>query len=321
MTLPSPDRKSNRPAPAVPMTATSGWSFDSILDSLYARYYAGDAPSSVTSSYWRTIGGQNATKDDTGYRLQGWAFGDGRSRTLRHRLTHWPIQQRLLRLLRTYHVPDRWVDAGRDVARATDRLFGFDCVKHVLAFTRIFPMLPRLRTVAIIGDGYGYGGALLAAASPGTTIVSVNLGRTLLFDVAYTQRCFPTATAALVTDDVWPSTEFVFVEAEAMERLRGRPIDLFVNIASMQEMDPAVTAEYFAVMRSSKAPHCYFYCCNREEKQLPDGVVIRFVDYPWEPSTTFFDELCPWYGAYPALRPPFWQPFDGPTRHRLVQFC
>ena len=73
-------------------------------------------------------------------------------------------------------------------------------------------------------------------------------------------------------------------------------------------------------MRSSTAPQIYFYCANRVEKTLPDGTVTRFRDYPWQPSTALFDELCPSHRAYPVLAPPFWRPFDGDVQHRLVRF-
>ena len=43
------------------------------------------------------------------------------------------------------------------------------------------------------------------------------------------------------------------------------------------------------------------------------------IDYPWGDEEIFIDELCPFYQYYPSSRPPFWRPFDGPIRHRLVK--
>ena len=34
-----------------------------------------------------------------------------------------------------------------------------------------------------------------------------------------------------------------------------------------------------------------------------------------------FDELCAFYQKYPVSVPPFWLPFDGPMKHRLVKMC
>ena len=109
------------------------------------------------------------------------------------------------------------------------------------------------------------------------------------------------------------------MEAENYEFLNGLPISLFINIASMQEMNLEVIQHYFQYMRSSlEIP--YFYCCNRLEKKLPDGTMVRFLDYPWDmDDKILIDELSPWYQTYPAPNPPFWRRFDGPIHHRLVK--
>lgn len=62
-----------------------------------------------------------------------------------------------------------------------------------------------------------------------------------------------------------------------------------------------------------------FYCCNREEKILPDGTIVRFKDYPWSPQDDVLDDAaCPWHQQYYSARPPFIHPYDGPIRHRLA---
>jgi hypothetical protein len=87
----------------------------------------------------------------------------------------------------------------------------------------------------------------------------------------------------------------------------------------MQEMDDAVIKNYFRFMRAGIFEKKYFYCCNRVEKRLPDGNVTRFAEYPWQrDDVVLLDGLCPWYREYPSSIPPFWRPFDGPIRHRLV---
>ncbi len=97
-------------------------------------------------------------------------------------------------------------------------------------------------------------------------------------------------------------------------------MDLFINIASMQEMDMNVINNYFNYMRQSSKDNTYFYCCNRAEKILPDGSKIKFNDYPWYRAKIISDEKCQWYQKYPASKPPFWRNFDGPLHHRLVKF-
>ena len=111
----------------------------------------------------------------------------------------------------------------------------------------------------------------------------------------------------------------IVLEAEKCELINKLPISLFINIASMQEMDMPVIQKYFEYMRTSTV-ESYFYCCNREEKTLFDGSVIRFSDYPWdEEERIIIDEPCPWYQQYPSNCPPFWHDFDGTHLHRLIK--
>ena len=64
----------------------------------------------------------------------------------------------------------------------------------------------------------------------------------------------------------------------------------------------------------------FFYCCNRELKELNDGAIIDFFKYPWKDSDEIIvDELCPWQKKYYSIKPPFFHNYDGPVRHRLVR--
>ena len=90
------------------------------------------------------------------------------------------------------------------------------------------------------------------------------------------------------------------------------------NVASMQEMNPEVITQFFATLRGIAGPLA-FYCCNREEKMLPDGTIVRFADYPWHSGDKVLDDaLCPWHQRYYSARPPFIHSYDGPIRHRLA---
>ena len=116
------------------------------------------------------------------------------------------------------------------------------------------------------------------------------------------------------------SSQLVFIEAENYSLLENLEVDLFINIASMQEMNPKVIDNYFKYMRSSKKSPCYFYCCNRLEKELPDGTITKFINYPWEDSDyVLIDDLCPLYQKFISSKPPFFRDYDGPTQHRLIK--
>ena len=88
----------------------------------------------------------------------------------------------------------------------------------------------------------------------------------------------------------------------------------------MQEMDLEVVRSYLRFMRKGESGLAYFYCCNRIDKELPDGQRIRIAEYGWsETDEVLLDELCPWYQKYPKSFPLGWYPFDGPIQHKLVK--
>jgi hypothetical protein len=73
----------------------------------------------------------------------------------------------------------------------------------------------------------------------------------------------------------------IAVRAQDHGLIRQCPLDLAMNIASFQEIDPPLVREYFDDLRDvAGRRRLALYCCNREEKRLPDGTIIRFDDYP-----------------------------------------
>jgi len=165
----------------------------------------------------------------------------------------------------------------------------------------------------------------LKLVEPKIKIISINLGRTLFFDVLFSRKCHPHLTPLLlkpeteITHNVLASS-LIFIEAENYSLLKNLQADLFINIASMQEMDPKTIKKYFEYMRMNQRSPRYFYCCNRIRKELPDGTVTEFMKFPWnENDTILLDEICPWYQKYPSSKPPFWRSFDGPIHHRLIK--
>jgi len=176
--------------------------------------------------------------------------------------------------------------------------------------------------ICIVGDGHGFLGTLIKTLCPDAKVLFINLGRNLLIDAISFSAVFPDIEPLLLTQSEnlqqLENKSVMFLEAENFEKMQNLPVSLFINVASMQEMDLPIIKKYFEYMCTSSAnPH--FYYCNREEKALPDGSIIRFADFPWELGNILVDELCPWYQQYPNSKPPFWRPFDGQHRHRLVK--
>jgi hypothetical protein len=187
----------------------------------------------------------------------------------------------------------------------------------------------------VIGDGFSSMTSLLLATKSAGCVVLVNLTKTLLVDLWFLKLFLGAddfdVSVNLVSDNTslekikkeWRSHPeiglVIAIEARDHDLINACPVDYAVNIASMQEMDPTVIAGYFQNLRTiAGSRELFFYCCNREEKTLPDGTITRFEDYPWlTEDQIFYDELCPWHQFYYSKRPTFYHTYN-PIRHRLV---
>ncbi|MBL4759508.1 MAG: putative sugar O-methyltransferase [Mariprofundaceae bacterium] len=306
-----------------------------ILDYLYKMYYEGFTEhSSVTSSHWKELGQQIVSVENGTYKFKGLGFGEFKSRGIVNGIQQFPIKILLSYLLRKHNCPQYLLDCGKNIVQRMGCIINYDHVKQILSVSKILKTLGQgesfsgqgIKTVCVIGDGYGFFSNLLRELDSDIKVITVNIGRTLFFDVQYSERCFPDNRVTLVKtkedlDSQILVSQQVFIEAENYNLLENLEIDLFINIASMMEMDHHVVDNYFKYMRSSPKSPCYFYCCNRVRKELPDGTVTEFLKYPWKESDEILlDECCPSYQKYPASLPPFWRPLDGEHQHRLVKF-
>ena len=302
-----------------------------IKRTLYEDYYENNEEqfSPVTSSHWRDYGRKTQVNfTDHNYEINAELISAFSKKTFLRLLRNVQIGYLLSRLMNKYNAQPETVKAAKEIAEKLGILFNYDHAKHVLFFD-LLTSLNRLNTddfICIIGDGHGFFGTLIKSLIPDAKIIFVNLGRNLLIDVVCFSSIFTNTEALHIVSDEdkedISNHSIVFLEAENYELMRDLPISLFINIASMQEMDLSMINNYFDAMRTSTV-ESYFYCVNREEKTLPDGSVIRFNDYPWQSSEItgggIIDDLCPWYQEYPSSIPPFWKPFDGPIWNRLIK--
>lgn len=236
------------------------------------------------------------------------------------------------------------------IARRSNRCIDLDMYRQLLAYTwinkqfRTPPQLnttpPQLRTWCIIGDGFGVFTSLVLLASRNARVVLVNLDRTLIVDLVYIKKILGNAfekecvmvESQVDIDELAYSldsptkaldTRLIAVRARDANLLSRLPIDLVVNIDSMQEMEYPEIKKYFQFMRTiSKNRDLFFYCCNRDDKLLPDGTRIEFDRYGWKADDEILiDEPCPWHRFWYTLRPPRYRRYDGPVRHRLVKMA
>lgn len=227
------------------------------------------------------------------------------------------------------------------IASIQNRNYDLDMLRQVLTLSFLRARIPQLqkrdKLVCVIGDGFSTMTSLLLASNSSSRVVLVNLNKTLLVDLWYLKlwmgdKLFGNSVDLVTSKDglqraldkpITNSDVFgrvIAIRAVDHELIRYCPLNLVINIVSMQEMNPSVIREYFDDLRKCISDYdLYFYCCNRLEKSLPDGTVTRFFEYPWSGEDQILvDELTPWHQWYYSLRPPFFRLYDGPIQHRLA---
>ena len=184
-------------------------------------------------------------------------------------------------------------DLAAKIAFSQNRNYGLDLLRQSLTLTFLRIHLPKLLkkggdVVCVIGDGFASMTSLLLASNSAQKVILVNLTKTLFVDLWYLRLWMGNDLFATNVDlvsniddlrcalekpfDVDGSGEMgrvIAIRAADQALIRNSNIDLAVNIASMQEMNPSVISDYFTSLRktSSEKP-LYFNCCNRQEKVL-----------------------------------------------------
>jgi len=284
-----------------------------------------DKISNVTSSHWKfwsekTVLTADQTSDFVNFRGAG--FGDFRNKMFAPLFAISPVNYFLTQMMKP--LPKTFINALYEVCLEHNREVSFDCVKQVLSVNRIIESEVNFsgKRVCVIGDGYGFLGCFIKKIFPNVNIVSINLGKILFFDFLLSVQKNENSTFNYVSSEnnYDDCADFNFVPAEIIFKTGIDDIDIFFNIASMQEMNIETVNQYFSFIRAQSRRKKYFYCCNRLSKTLPAGNIIKFDDYDWKDSDKIlFDELCEWYQIYPKNRPPFRGRFDGRIWHKFIE--
>jgi len=230
------------------------------------------------------------------------------------------------------------IKVGKKVVKRMGLSFTYDCFRQICSLNLILRYLKTKNHlhVLVIGDGYGFLSALLKEVLPDSRITLVDLGKTLLFQAYYIQKAHPALSHRLTLNHdagkiIKVESDFSYCPAEFLSQLDlNVKFDLAINIASMQEMNQETIRYYFDYLRHHLSSENLFYCCNREEKELPGGERVRFADYPWSlKDMHLVDGVCPWIRYFISFYrhekgPHFrkvWYPlvsrFDGSVLHRL----
>lgn len=286
----------------------------------------------VTSSHWDKYHRDFKVNSDGS--IEGIiGFGGFEEKTLIRSFLHKSFQKRFRKLAVEYNDFGILDSEMYRITDLQDRTYNLDVLRQTLTLALLKYKLKNhgnFDIAVVIGDGFASMSSLLLASKFVKKVILINLSKTLLVDIEYFSKIsnYYSFTYCLVNEEndliyALNSSEFnlVTIQASNQSFLKLIPADLVINIASMQEMNNEIIQRYFEDMRSiSKKKDLYFYCCNREEKKLPDGTVTAFKKYPWKGfDEILMDELCPWHQDYYSFIPPFHRLYDGPIRHRLVK--
>ena len=203
-----------------------------------------------------------------------------------------------------------------------NRQVDVDVMRHIITFNLLNKYKLLNNSVCIIGDGKANFVGGLLGLNKNIKIFSINLSEVLIHDYLILQKTKLIDDDSIIVvknkNDLLSTNKKLFlIDASNAHLLENQNINLFVNIASMQEMKLEHVKRYFKIISSNKA---YFYCCNREYKKLSDGQELIFDKYPWEQGKFHFYEDCPWQKKFYDSRPPFIKRYDGNVKHTLVKY-
>jgi len=286
-------------------------------------YNSNEKFSGVTSSHWQKYGEyQHAEfKSDESLQLKGLGFGDYENRynlTLFNYLINIPMSFAVGIAVFGLDKDLRFII--KNLAVKSKRLLNPDFLRLAFVSQNLSKHIQknRIKKVMIIGDGFGTLGSILNDVHPDLTIIQVNLGRTLIFDLAFSAITAPNKPHLLVHKLSEAKDGAInFLPAEDLSN-SDEDIELFIAVESFQEMDIQIVQNYFKLMRLQTG-FISAYLVSRLSKTLPDGIEVRLEQYGWDAKDEILFKRLSWYVNWGVRRrPPFIFRMDGKTEERLV---
>jgi hypothetical protein len=296
-------------------------------------------PAAHTSSHWQHYGNETIVKRHEGNLILRAAGFTGHSKTnllgtllcKAERLSYARVTNRW----KSY--PQIWKMAkhlARDLQVGMTRHEWSSAVVLAILVDHLAAHQLSPKTVALIGDGDGFLGALMCRWFSDTAmkIYSIDLPKILIFQAQTYERADPRRTLSVLLPGR-PATpaEVTLVHPDAIEQI-ACDVDCAISVVSLQEMNEFSVRRYFDFLRRRSTPQSRWYCVNRVRNTLPGGEVSDFFRYPWrDDDEVFLDGPCPYlthffdqhqYPNGPRLfgaRVPLVNYFDGRAWHRLVR--
>jgi hypothetical protein len=283
-----------------------------IINALWKRFFTDSTPlSEATSSYWQHYGASTQVHPEPGtknYYLGGLYAGDyvnTNHMSKLERITNLHIRF-VSRALLSILSPE-WQKAVAYISSQTGRIINPDFIRIAKSLQSLEKAIGPLggKKIVVIGDGFGTCGSLIKFVFPMASILYINLGKSLAFDVSFSFKAFPNSLHLDAKDNAYfAEGSFTYLPAEDV-RAVALGADVYIALETFQEMDLKVINRYFRIMRlESISP--ILYSANRVSKTLPDGSVINNKDYGWVPGDSIILKSSPWWLNWGVRRkPPF----------------
>ncbi len=323
--------------------------YPNIFNHIYSRYYVHEdervEQNKFISSHWQYKSRDFIVKKDGELikNIYGIGFGEMEAKNIPKKLLVYLCHLSYFIRLQNKLEIIRLSKLAFKICKKMGFYFSFDVFKQVCSLALINQKLSpgmkeRRLNFLMIGDGYGFLSSLVKTVYPNSTIVLIDMGKTLLFQSFYCQRVHPASSHRSVLEkDKFNlnsndcNYDFIYCPTEYLQEVSKIKFDIAINIASMQEMNYDTISRYFSFMRTNLNKDNLFYCCNREFKKLVGGEMIKFDEYPWIKDDKFLiDGYCPWYKYRVSrharhkmkilniINVPFLAYFDSPFKHRVA---
>lgn len=268
------------------------------------------------SSHWKNY----LENSDFNNIEKSFGFGMFEKKSIMHTPIH-SFFQKLIFGIRIFYTDEYKI--FKSLCDLQNRQLDVDVMKHVFTFNFLKRYNTLKKNICIIGDGKAnFVGGLLAMNLKDIKIYSINLTEVLIHDYLMIRKTNliddESITVVNNEKDLENDDKKLFlIDASKNHLLKNKNINLFVNIASMQEMNTKTIEDYFQIIKSNSS---YFYCCNREHKKLIGGEELFFNKYPWGNCKIIVWENCPWYKKSYSFKYPFLFNMNGIVKHALVKY-
>lgn len=213
--------------------------------------------------------------------------------------------------------------------RKQNRSFDVDVWRHVHTLKFLKDQLTDdISSVVVIGDGQAnFSNIFFPTFKSARVVFNVNLPEVLINDLELLSMSLDPLDTHIISLDTFVNYDFsnskkLMVLCTPTEFLSCTRLeaDLFVNIASFQEMSKDWIMSYFTKMRLIKGKK-YLYQCNRERKVLPSGeqFILSQLPFNLRDRVIYSQTVPPWHKEFYSWKPPFLRAYEGIHFHSLTK--